>query len=97
MDISRAEQRILHLLAQSGRIDFIRDDRRKASEAQCITRDGQRYGRLDLALLRKLKRRGAIASTGGATCRGEPLPGMPETRGHCSEETRYGATVTAGP
>ncbi|MFN4185610.1 MAG: YjhX family toxin [Hyphomonas sp.] len=69
MDISRAEQRILHLLAQGGRIDLIRDDRRKASEAQCITRDGWRYGGLDLALFRKLKRRGAIASSGGAAYR----------------------------
>lgn len=69
MDISRAEQRILHRLAEGGQIDLIRDDRRKASEAQCITRDGRRYGRLDLALFRKLKRRGAIASTGGAPYR----------------------------
>ncbi|PKP83182.1 MAG: hypothetical protein CVT79_03840 [Alphaproteobacteria bacterium HGW-Alphaproteobacteria-18] len=69
MDISRAEQRILHLLAQGGRIDLIRDDQRKVSDAQCITRDGWRYGGLDLPLFRKLKRRGAIASTGGAPYR----------------------------
>lgn len=69
MDISRAEQRILHLLAQGGRIDLIRDDRRKVVETQCITRDGWRYSDLDLALFRKLKRRGAIASSGGAPYR----------------------------
>ncbi|MCA8900467.1 MAG: YjhX family toxin [Hyphomonas sp.] len=65
MDISRAEQRILHLLAQGGHIDLIRDDRRKPSEAQCFTRDGWRYGGLDLELFRKLKRRRAIASKQG--------------------------------
>lgn len=69
MDISRAEQRILHLLAQGGRIDIIRDETRKPSEAHCYTRDGWRYDRLDLNLFRKLKRRGAIASRDGAPYR----------------------------
>lgn len=66
MDISRAEQRILHLLAQGGRIDLIRDANDKPQQAQCFSRDGWRYDGFDLALFRKLKRRGAIASqTGG--------------------------------
>lgn len=65
MDISRAEQRILHLLAQGGRIDLIRDDAGKPSEAQCYSRDGWRYAGLDMDLFRKLKRRRTIASQGG--------------------------------
>ena len=44
MDISRAEQRILHLLAQGGHIDLIRDEHRKPTEPKCFTRDGWRYG-----------------------------------------------------
>lgn len=66
MDISRAEQRILHLLAQGGRIDIERDDKTgKIAAVACITRDGWRAGGLDLDLFRKLKRRRAIASAGG--------------------------------
>lgn len=66
MDISRAEQRILHLLAQGGRIDIEKDDdNRKIVTVTCITRDGWRASGLDLELFRKLKRRRCIASSGG--------------------------------
>ncbi len=65
MDISRAEQRILHLLAQGGRIDIEKDDNRKIITVACITRDGWRAGGLDLDLFRKLKRRRCIASSDG--------------------------------
>ena len=66
MDISRAEQRILHLLAQGGRIDIERDeDTGKIADVACITRDGWRAAGLDLSLFRKLKRKRAIASSGG--------------------------------
>jgi uncharacterized protein YjhX (UPF0386 family) len=65
MDISRAEQRILHLLAQGGHIEIIRNENNKPEELHCFTRDGWRYSGLDLALFRKLKRKRAIASSGG--------------------------------
>ena len=65
MDISRAEQRILHLLAQGGRIDIEKDENRKIATVACITRGGWRAGGLDIDLFRKLKRRRCIASFGG--------------------------------
>ena len=65
MDISRAEQRILHLLAQGGRIDIEKDDNRKIVTVTCITRDGWRASGLDIPLFRKLKRRRCIASSCG--------------------------------
>ncbi|MDP9591698.1 UNVERIFIED_ORG: uncharacterized protein YjhX (UPF0386 family) [Shinella zoogloeoides] len=65
MDISRAEQRILHLLAQGGRIDIEKGENRKIIAVACITRDGWRASGLDLDLFRKLKRRRCIASSGG--------------------------------
>lgn len=65
MDISRAEQRILHLLAQGGRIDIEKDENRKIIAVACITRDGWRASGLDLDLFRKLKRRRCIASSSG--------------------------------
>ena len=66
MDISRAEQRILHLLAQGGRIEIIRDDTsRKILKVDCFTREGWRYPDLGLRLFRKLKAKRAIASSSG--------------------------------
>lgn len=65
MDISRAEQRILHLLAQGGRIDVVRDDGGSIAELLCVSRDGWLYSDFDIRLFRKLKRKRAIASSKG--------------------------------
>lgn len=65
MDISRAEQRILHLLAQGGRIEIERDDNKKIETVNCLTRDGWLYPGFDLELFRKLKRLKAIRSQTG--------------------------------
>ncbi|MBD9386670.1 YjhX family toxin [Agrobacterium sp. AGB01] len=65
MDISRAEQRILHLLAQGGRIELVRDDNRKIEKLSLYTRDGWIFSGLNLETFRKLKRKRAIASAGG--------------------------------
>lgn len=68
MDISRAEQRILHLLAQGGKIEVIRHGK-KLADLNCYSRDGWRYPGVDERLFRKLKRKRAIASKGGAPYR----------------------------
>jgi uncharacterized protein YjhX (UPF0386 family) len=65
MDISRTEQRILHLLAQGGRIEITRDDSRKIENLQLYTRDGWVFSGLDVITFRKLKQKKAIRSTGG--------------------------------
>ncbi len=65
MDISRAEQRILHLLAQGGRIELSRNDERKIEQVHLFTREGWRFSGLDLQTFRKLKQKRAIASKGG--------------------------------
>ena len=65
MDISRAEQRILHLLAQGGRIELVRDDAHKIEKLALYTREGWIFSGLDLLTFRKLKRKRAIASSGG--------------------------------
>jgi uncharacterized protein YjhX (UPF0386 family) len=69
MDISRAQQRILHLLAQGGHIVVTRDREVRTSEIDCITREGWRYAALDLELFRKLKRLRAVASRNGGPYR----------------------------
>jgi len=65
MDISRAEQRILHLLAQGGRIEITRDENRKIEKLQLFTREGWVFSGLDFITFRKLKQKKAIRSTGG--------------------------------
>ncbi|KQV82727.1 YjhX family toxin [Rhizobium sp. Root1220] len=65
MDISRTEQRILHLLAQGGRIEIERDDRKKIEAVSCFTRDGWVYPGFDIELFRKLKRLRAIKKSTG--------------------------------
>ncbi|MEN3146384.1 YjhX family toxin [Neorhizobium sp. IRAMC:178] len=65
MDISRAEQRILHLLAQGGRIEITRDDNRKIEKLLLVTREGWAFSGLDLVTFRKLKQKKAIKSQGG--------------------------------
>lgn len=69
MDISRAEQRILHLLAQGGRIEIERGANRKITKLTCLNREGWRYPGLDMFVFRKLKRKRAIASKQGAPYR----------------------------
>lgn len=65
MNISKAEQRVLHLLAQGGAIRHERNEDGKLTKVTCITRDGHGFPGLTLALFRKLKRRGFISSRNG--------------------------------
>jgi len=64
VNISKLEQRVLHCLAQSGRIQHIWRDNRIA-DVDCYNRDGHRLSDCTLELFKKLKRRGLIASFGG--------------------------------
>lgn len=69
MNISRYEQRVLHALALGGCIRHRRDHDGRLTAADCFTRDGHVLTDCTLALFRKLKRRGLIASQGGAPYR----------------------------
>jgi uncharacterized protein YjhX (UPF0386 family) len=64
VNISKLEQRVLHCLAQGGRIQHIWEDNRIV-EVDCWSRDGYRLADCTLDLFRKLKRRGLIESQGG--------------------------------
>lgn len=65
MDISREEQRVLHVLAQGGMIRHRRDEDGRLIEALCVTRDGHILDGGGLGLFQRLRRRGFIASRGG--------------------------------
>ena len=69
MNISRAEQRTLHALAQGGGILLIRDEDGSLVRADCFTRDGFRLTDCTLSVWRKLKKKGLIASHGGGPYR----------------------------
>lgn len=70
MNISKHEQRVLHALAQGGRIVHRRDpDTGKIVEVDCFTREGWRLSDCRLGVFRRLKRRQLIGSEGGAPYR----------------------------
>ena len=64
VNISKLEQRVLHCLAQGGRIQHTWNENRIV-EVDCWSRDGYRLMDCTLDLFRKLKRRGLIESHGG--------------------------------
>lgn len=69
MNISRAEQRVLHVLAKGGAIHHVRGDNGKISEILCFTREGHVLSDCPLSLFQRLRRRGLIRSTGGGPYR----------------------------
>ena len=70
MNISKHEQRVLHALAQGGRIVHRRDDQNgKIVEVDCFNRDGWRLDDCSPGVFRKLRRRQLIFSHDGAPYR----------------------------
>ena len=65
MDISRDEQRVLHALAQGGRIALIRNSAGKTIGLELFNRDGWLMNNCTMLLFRKLKARKAIKSSNG--------------------------------
>lgn len=65
MNISKAEQRVLHTLAQGGHIRHKRNKNSKIDEVMCVTRDGHILSDCTLKVFARLKRRGLIISRKG--------------------------------
>lgn len=65
MDISRQEQRVLHVLAQGGRIRALKSEAGKLVGVECINRDGWLMEQCTLPLFKKLRAKKAIASSNG--------------------------------
>ena len=69
MNLSKAQQRVLHVLALGGKIQHHRDHRGHIVDIDCLTREGYRLEACDLTLFAKLKGRRLIASRGGGPYR----------------------------
>lgn len=62
MNISKFEQRVLHVLAQGGQIRFDRAENGKVREVVCFTREGHVLADCTLPVFEKLKKRRFIRS-----------------------------------
>lgn len=69
MNISKAEQRTLHVLARGGAILIEKDDNGKIIEVNCATREGWTLADCTFEVFRKLRRKRLIASSGGGPYR----------------------------
>lgn len=70
MNISRLEQRVLHVLAQGGRIRHEREDgSRHITAVTCFTRDGYVLSDCDLPVFTRLRRKRLIESRDGGDYR----------------------------
>lgn len=65
LNISRHEQRVLHVLAQGGEIRFERMANGKIRNVHCFSRDGFLLGDFDMKLFMRLRKRQFIRSEGG--------------------------------
>lgn len=65
MNISKYEQRVLHALAQGGRIEYRRDERGRVAEIDCLNRDGWRLADCTPRVFARLRKRRLISSRDG--------------------------------
>lgn len=69
MNISRNEQRALHVLALGGCILHERGEGSKITAVMCVTRDGMILADCDLAVFNRLRRKRLIESRSGGPYR----------------------------
>lgn len=73
VNVSKYEQRTLHVLAQGGHIDHRKDEKGKIVEVRCVTRDGWTLADCTLGIFQRLRKRGLVASQNGGPYRATRL------------------------
>ncbi|GJL93779.1 MAG: UPF0386 protein [Hyphococcus sp.] len=69
MNISKAEQKTLHVLARGGAILVEKNEKGKIIEIDCVTREGWALADCTLSVFQRLRRRKLIASRNGGPYR----------------------------
>ena len=69
MNVSRDEQRVLHVLARGGQIRHFRGENRRIHHVECFTHEGHLLSDCTLAIFAGLKRKRLIESRQGAPYR----------------------------
>lgn len=69
MNLSRSEQRVLHVLALGGRILHERAKGPKITSVTCVTRDGMTLSDCTMAVFTRLRNKGLIESLAGSPYR----------------------------
>jgi len=65
LNISKLEQRVLHVLSQGGAIKYERNQHGKVTAVTCFNREGYVLTDCKLSVFNRLKKRGFIKSQGG--------------------------------
>ena len=69
MNISKLEQRVLHVLAMGGAVAFERGSNGKLRDVTCVTREGHVLSDCTLSVVERLRKRRLIRSRGGGPYR----------------------------
>lgn len=69
MNVSKAEQRTLHVLARGGAILIEKDENGKIIEVNCVSREGWTLADCTLGVFSRMRRKRMIASQGGGPYR----------------------------